>query len=88
MFYPKATVTDVSEPVAALEVWKPLWEKTTVHNGDAGWLKSVDIELHSLIRQPNFRITLMHIQKSLKCMHNWRAFGNNFIHSFWLKNCG
>ena len=49
VFYPKATVVDVPEPAAALEFWKGLWEKTTVHNGDADWLKSVEAEFHSLL---------------------------------------
>ena len=65
VLHPKATVTDVPEPVAALEFWKALWEKTTVYNGDAGWPNSVDTELHFLIRQPSLCITLMHTQN--KC---------------------
>ena len=60
VFHPKAIVMGVPEPVAALEFWKALGEKTTAHNGDAGWLKFVDTELHFLIRQPNLRINMMH----------------------------
>ena len=56
-----------------------------MHNGDADWLRSVEAELHCLIGQPNLRITLIHVQDSLKRMHNWRAPGNDFIHSFWWK---
>jgi len=76
---------DVPEPNAALEFWKALWEKTTVHNRDAEWIRSVEADLVSLTRQPNLHITLVHVQSCLEHMHNWKAPGNDMIHSFWWK---
>ena len=78
---------NVPEPGAALVFWKTLWEKPTIHNGAADWLRSIEAELCSLTRQSNLRITPLHVQTSLNRMHNWKAPGSDFIHSFCGKSC-
>ena len=60
VLYPRATGMDVPELGAALDFWKALWEKPTIHNGAADWLRSVEAGLCSFIRQSNLRITLLH----------------------------
>ena len=50
VLYPRATGMDFPEPGAALDFWKALWEKPTIHNGAADWLRSVKAGLCSLTR--------------------------------------
>ena len=66
MFNPRAADTDDPDSAEALGFWKALWEKNTMHNGNAEWVNTVATELHSLSRQSNLHISVVDIQESLK----------------------
>ena len=66
VFNPRTTDTDVLDSAEALEFWKELQEKNTMHNGNAEWVNTVATKLSSLTRQSNLHILVADIQKSLK----------------------